>query len=736
MAKKNRKKYLHSSRYKDEEATYRAPLKEKLSEEEALKKNKRIVEDWYDYFRDNNMRYKEFISFVCSSTISASEMTANVRLQKPNVEFNVLEAYVSRLRDEFSRNEPSFKASAADGIDPGMIDEKFIATERFIEGHIRAIFNESTNDGLQADIYRDTLMGGFSGVYIHTEYINDYSFEQKIVVERVFDPTMMIFDPMARLSHKGDGKYCGMLVPYTYERFKDEFGEEVAKQVNFNATSNIGGFQWSYTAKEEKVILVAYLFKKVFKKRKIYKLSNGVTVPKENYDKLVAMWDGIEQLPVILDERTVNKETIVLCQFCESKELSYIETDYEMLPIIFIDGNSVLVDGSGGSAGQGRMGSSGLGGNMGQMTRPYVYHAKGAQRAKNFAAQSQLAFIENLTNAQFKVPLQALPTNQQTYLNAYTNPQTANILVYNQFDDKTGERLDPPMEVVKQQVPSIVQETFVMMTSTIQDTLGSYDAQQGIQAGAGLSGKAIMQGAMQSDSAAGPYRINYIKGWNRIGEVVMHLMPRVYRTPRSIPIIDEKRKPQMQAINQADNRDSISADFEAYMYQIKIESNVNSAIQKQIALDQMIRCMGVSETFSRFINSKGLTALIENMDLPNQDQFLVEAQQFMQEETEAAQIQQQMMMEQPTEMEVVQQVEMAKVQQRAEQASGELAIKSAEVAIDKEKLDLDYLKFLADTEESANKAALEEKRLDAEQSRTAVELAMDLVELQHDKKES
>ena len=143
-----------------------------------------------------------------------------------------------------------------------------------------------------------------------------------------------------------------------------------------------------------------------------------------------------------------------------------------------------------------------------------------------------MAAIENISQAQFMVSVEAIP---EDYEEAYKNPQQANILVYNAFDDKTGERLDAPREVYRRfQRHKSLSLLSGIRNATIQMTLGSYDAQQGI-VGDNLSGKAIMQGAMQSDGAAGPYLINYIKAWNRIQqEIVIDLIPKYYRTPRSL----------------------------------------------------------------------------------------------------------------------------------------------------------------------------------------------------------
>lgn len=722
-----------------------------------LKQHKKMVEAWHEYFRLNNDRYWDMSKFVFASNLSSSDIASLNTLKKPCIQFNVLEAFVSKLRSQFVKQEPSFEVRAADGVPLEMLTEEFIATEKVVEGYLRAIFDDAANDGLQSNIHTDQLAGGFSVVWVRTDYVNEYSFEQNIIVERVFDPTMTFFDPLARTSHKGDGSYCGMLIPYTKERFAQEYGEKAADGIKFQNSGAIGGFSWSYKNQTDDIILVAYMFEKKSKKRKIVKLSNGDVIPLDNYKELLSRWDDITQPPAVLDERETDVEMIVHYQFCENKELYYEETDYKHLPLIFVDGNSTLIKGD-ASTSQGDAPTAG--GNAGatqQMTRPYVYNAVGAQRAMNYAGQTISAEIENMVMHKWVVALEAIPDNDK-YLPAYTNPQEASVLVYNAFDDKTGQPLQGPREVQRTQTPPIVENTFMNSVQTIQATLGSYDAQQG-NIDPSMSGRAIMQGAMQADGAAGPYLINYIKAWNRIGQVVIDLIPKYYKTPRSLPVIDMDGKRRFQIVNapksmqqeQAQDREqqqqgdmnfdakgkeqqqSVSLSYEPHTLQLRIEAGVNSAVQKQIAMDQVVRLSASNESFQAFINERGLPYLLDNLEIRNVDSLKVEAEEWMQELKAQKEAAAQQPSPQQVEMEAIKEIEMAKVEQRREAQQGDMAVKAANVAVAKEKNSIEYQRLLAEIDEFEAKVAQSQQKAVAEESKAAVDLAIEVAKLQHEK---
>lgn len=684
---------------------------------ERLNKNKEMVEAWYQYFKPNNDRYWEFTKFVCATNLTNSDVAVLTTLQKPTVQFNILEAMISRLRTEFAQQEPSINVRAADGVPVEALTPEFLATEEVLESYLRAIFNDASNDNLQSNLNSDQLIGGFSAVWVRTEYVNDMSFEQQIIVERVFDPTMTFFDPMARTSHKGDGNYCGMMIPYTKERFIEEFGESAASGIKFNTASNLEGFQWSYSNQQQDIVLVAYMFQKKCKRVKIVRLSNGHVVPMEQYQKLIEIWDSIEQAPIVLEERWTDVEYIEHYRFCENKELYRGMTDYKYLPIVFVDGNSVLIRGTvTASTGE-------AGGATQQMTRPYVYHAKDAQRSKNFAGQAMMNEIENMVMHKFIASVEAVP---EDYKEAYANVQEASVLLYNAFDDKTGERLDAPREIQRTPTPPIVESAFLNADATIQATLGSYDAAQGITSD--MSGRAIIQGALQSDGAAGPYLINYLKAWDRIGQIVLDLIPKYYKTPRSLPVVGRDGKRGFRMVNNPGAEDNVDLNYDASMLQLKVSAGVNSRVQKQMSLDLIVKMMQASPLFADFINTDGLETMLDNMEIRNIDSLKAKAVEF----TQQLKQQQQAMLDQPSEaqlqMEAFTDIEMAKVQQRSDEAEGKLAVSAAELALDRDKLEMEYMKMLSEIAEGEQKTMIERERAASEDARSAIELLLKLNE--------
>ena len=687
-----------------------------------LDKIKQSVEQAYVYFRPNYERYHQFMRFVYKSTLTEDDIAVLSTLGRPQIEFNMMEAYISRLRGEFSRMEPGFVVRALDGIED--IDPKLIS---ILEAHFRAILNDSDNDGFSYDVYTDLLVGGFSVVEVFTDYITEMSMDQKIVTKRVFDPTLCGFDPLARKSHKGDGAYCFQLFPKERDEVEREYGSDALKGLKY--ARSFSGFNWSYRAAKRDIVLLCEYDKKDYKKERITKLSNGRTISVKHYEELVGLWEQaghIEQPPIPIGKiRETIVEEITRYTFSGAELIKPPQkTNFKMLPLIFFDGNSAILRDNNDSAAE-------------QMTRPYIYNVRDAQRLKNYAGQSLANELENTVEHKFIASVESIP---EDYIDAYIDIQKPGTLLYNAFfEGDPNITLQPPREIVRTPIPPQISETFQMSDNLIQGILGSYDAALGIQNNE-LSGVAIMQGAMHSNAAAMPYTVGFMKGLNRVCQMILDLIPKYYVTPRSLPIVEPDGKRSYQVINKPGNP---FMNYDAMSLDVKVEAGVNFAVQKQISLETIIQLMQTSETFAAFINTKGLGILLDNIDIRGIEGLRQAAGQFMQEAQEQQAKAQQMAEQQAAQqidpkqvMAMQAQAEMAKVQQKREasqtQAQVDLIKISTDDAVKNKQADIDFLKVMADIQGAGVDQGLKQEKLDAENARTAVEMAVNVSAHHHD----
>jgi hypothetical protein len=486
-------------------------------------------------------------------------------------------------------------------------------------------------------------------------------------------------------------------------------------------TRTLEGFNWCYSENEEDVLLLCDYYEKKKRKKRIVELVNGYTMSVSDYEKFVFHWNEagiIEQVPAIRGEpRWTEIETICRYQLIGNKVIDYTETNYPALPIVFVDGNSILI----------RDGSNQ--GSFLQMTRPYVYHLKGLQQLKNFAGQTLANELENLVQHKFKVAKESLP-DEQAYLDAYTNIQLANTLVYKAFKDNDPKvPVPPPMEIQRVPPPQEVISTFTLVDQMAQSILGSYDASLGINDNQ-LSGIAIVEGATQSNAAAMPYIVGFLQAFSQIANIVVQLIPKYYVTPRTIPIVDEDGQKAYKKINEPGQ---MYMNYDDNALSVKVEAGVNFAIQKSRTLQQIIAMSQAMPVFGQFMNAKGLKVLIENLEIGSADQLKELAEQFMQEMQKQQQMQQQQQQEamKNNPMTIKAHNETMKIQLDAKQDQVENQIKAAKIAVDKQEADTNFLKVLADMQSSKVELQAAESRAQAEETRAAVDLAIKHADMQH-----
>lgn len=681
--------------------------------QDQLKRLKQSVKNTYVYFQPNYKRFNDYRRFVFDTSLTDDDKMVLESLKKPEIEFNIGEAYISRLRGEFSKQEPSIKVTADDGA---KVDAKTIS---IVADHLRHIIFDANKNSCEYNVYTDILSGGFSAIKIWTEYAHPMSFEQVIKFGRVYDPTLVGFDPLARLPHKGDGRFCFELFPKSREEFEEEYPNLDLTGIDF--TRNVDGFNWSYSNNQEDILLLCDFYEKKKKKKKIVKLVNGFVMTMEDYQLFLEKWDEsglIEQPPAIKGKpRMTEIETICRYRFIENKMLEYVETNYPSLPLVFVDGNSVVI----------RQGTNQ--GSFIQMTRPYIYNLKGLQQLKNFAGQTLANELENLVQHKFKVAKESLP-DEKSYLDAYTNIQIANTLVYKAFKDNDPKiPVPPPQEIMRVPPPQEVISTFTLVDGMAQSILGSYDAALGINDNQ-LSGTAIVEGATQSNAAAMPYIVGFMQALTQVANIITQLIPKYYVTPRTIPIVREDGSRDFEKVNQ---KGGVDLNYDENALNVKVEAGVNFSIQKARALQQIMMMSQASPIFAQFINAKGLKVLLDNFEVNGLDQLKELADEFMQEMAEQQKQQQQMQQQQMQNnpMMIKAQNERAKIQLDAKQSEIENQIKVAELAVEKQEADTNFMKVLAEMNIAKAQQMASMIRSEAEENRAAVDLAIKHIDVSH-----
>ncbi len=584
-------------------------------------------------------------------------------MNRPQLEFNVLEAYISRLLGEFSKQEPDIAVNAYDE------DKADPITIKVVEQHLKHVFMDDNNEHTRYEVYKDLLSGGFSTIKVFTDYEHPMSMSQVIRIERC-EPTLSGFDKLARFSHKGDGNFCFQLFPRDKEEFEEENPDIPVNTLSFRR--DFAGFNWSYQNDNSKIIVVADYYEKKRKEETIVEVRDMGVMTMAKYRKLVDTWNDITVPPSLVGKpRKTMLDRINRYRCIENQVIEFEETDFTHLPLVFVDGHSLMI-------------KTPKNGNIRQVTRPYVYHAKGAQRLKNFAGISLANEIENTVQHKFMVAKEALPKEEE-FLDAYKNTQKESVLVYNSVHESNPEMpiANPIREIQRVPCPPEIAQAFTGADSLIQNVLGSYDASLGINNNQ-LSGIAIVEAASQSNATAMPYIVGCLQGFQRVAEIYVDLMPKYFTTPRTLPILDEKGKRHFVKINQPEG---LPMDFDTNALNVSLKAGASFQVQKNRTIMMVKEIMGMSPLFGQFMAEKGLNFILDNMEGKGIEQLKDLTDEWIKQYQQEKQAAQQAQQQNPAAMKA--QVDMAKMQQQGQ-------IDQARLQIDMAKLQADQQKVMAD----------------------------------------
>ncbi len=687
------------------------------SHNEMLPFLKDSVESSYTYFCKNYDSFHTDRSFVFDTSLTEADKNVLTATKKPVIEANFIESLISRLIGEFAKQEPSISVTADDGypIDPKTIE--------VVEGIMRHILFEANNDGFETEIYKEGMSGGFSAMKGWTEYATPKSQNQVIRVGRTFDPTLVGFDPLARSPHKSDGQYCFELFPKRREEFEEENPKVDLHSIKF--TRNIEGFSWSYSDNKNDILLICDFYLKKMRRKKLLTLATGESLFEDEYEDYlkqhrddVSKGLTVEQESQVVNTRWTEVPYICRYRFIENQVLEFVETDYSSFPLKFVDGNSIML----------REGDAGSAANR-QKTRSYAYHAKDIQRLRNFAVQCLGNELEKMIQHSWII---AKETIDQEYADALMDNQTPSNVVYNAFMDMDPTKpLPPPQPVVRPPIPPEISQTIAMTDSMLQVCLGTYDASLGINDNQ-LSGKAIIAAATQSNSAAMPYIVGFLNALNALAQFILELIPKYYKTPRTVPIVKKDGKKDFIRINEPGTP---QMNFDSDKLHVKVEAGVNFSVQKAQALQQMIALMQASPMFMQFMSQFGLQTLLDNMEFRGADtlkalvpqfQAYVAQQQHMQMMAQQAQMQGQqnnpMVQLKAQELQMKDQHFNKELAMKDRHFSNEMEIDAARVAIDQDKAQNQQMDTALKAEGVHNKNIVQAGKVDAESNRTTADI--------------
>ena len=311
--------------------------------EDKLDSIKKKIDMAHDYFSDNRKFYHKFRQFLYQTSITEDDNTAATENDAPSMTVNITEAYVSHFLGQLSLHEPSFEFSA-------LTEDINYEQVKLIESYVRYMMSSSSENSWQNGSVKEAVTGGFSVARVYTDYINDKSFDQCIKIEKMFDPTLTGFDPLAREPHKGDAKFCYFFTPMIKEDFESQYPDIDLDSVDYTFDKiNESPVLWYESGSNggSDIIYVCDYYEKEPIKVRLNLLANPesqnpddlITLTDKEYSDMKEKWidsGNPNPFPEVIDKRVDNSFQIIRYRLIgETMIEDPVITDYHFMPLFF-----------------------------------------------------------------------------------------------------------------------------------------------------------------------------------------------------------------------------------------------------------------------------------------------------------------------------------------------------------------------------------------------------------------
>lgn len=465
----------------------------------------------YDYVAnedsDNRKFQRDDAKFYLGSPDNGWQWPESVRQKRetgnrPMLTINKLPQHVHQITNEQRQNRPAIKVLPVD-------DKADPKTSEVIAGICRHI--EANSD---ADIAYDTggenqVSRGIGYWRVLTDYVDDQSFDQDIMIKAIPDPDVVDLDPDIEDPCGADAKWGFISKVLIEEDFKAEYPK--AKPIDWDAAKDSTQDKWFPDGKKVRIAEYFYIENE---EKKLYALADGSVV-----DKLPEGQEAVR-------ERTVRVPKVKWCKLTGQEVLDKREWVGKYLPIVRCVGNEYFVDGK-------------------RIVFGHVRNQKDPQRMYNYWTSLEAELYALAPKAPFIMAEGQAEGHEDEWANA--NQDNLAYLTYKQVTEG-GVSAPPP----QRQQPILPQAGLIQAKMGASEDLKGVSAQYNASLGQKsneTSGVAIRNRNKESDTANFHYIDNQARAIRHTGRILIDLIPKIYDTRRIARILGEDGEPDQVVID-------------------------------------------------------------------------------------------------------------------------------------------------------------------------------------------
>ena len=428
---------------------------------------------------------------------------------RPALTVNRLPGFVHQVTNDQRQNRPAGEVSP---VGDGATTE----TAEVLQGIIRHIETNSAADQAYDSAFQDAVIGGYGYWRITTDYVDEMSFDQEILIKRVQNPFSVYFDPGATEVDYSDAGFGFVTESYMIEDFEEKFPDAKTEGMTWTAT----GDGW---IEKDRVRVAEYFWKEEVQKT-IELYSDGEVRIKLSEKEQVANPYNLDPGVVKVGERVTVVPYIKWALITDWTVLKRTDWPGRWIPIIPVLGEDKYIDG--------KRTLKGLVRDAVDSQRQYNFMISAATEAIALAPKAPYIGTAKMFEG-YEREWQTMNTSTRPYLKVNPDPQAPGAFPQRQ-------QAEPPIQGMLAAVAHASDDMKV--------TTGIYDASLGARSNE-VSGRGILERQKQSQSGNFHYVDNLSRSIRHSTRVILDLIPKVYDAQRVVRIINPDGTQGMVSVN-------------------------------------------------------------------------------------------------------------------------------------------------------------------------------------------
>ena len=494
--------------------------------------------------RDNRYLAKTDLEFAVGEQWSEADKQERDLEGRPCLTINAMPQFIRAVTGQIRSMNPAIRVMGSDAKATREVADIY-------EGLIRQIEYRSDASSVYEAAAESAAACGIGHFRIRTDYCDDQTFDQHILIERIYNPFAVFWDPQAKDPTRKDAEYCFIVTEMDEDEFETSYPDKRADPITAEHKDTVG-FAWN----QGNTVTVAEYFWKEYEDQMIYQLRGGQVVTQK-----------IAGMDIVRERKT----KVCKVKWAKITRGEILEGPTEIagcnIPVIPVVGEEW---------------------HLGETTyrSSVVRFAKDPQILYNYARSAQAEVITLQPKAPYLVTAEQVAGYEDMW--AQAGQKNRPYLVYNP-DPQVGapSRVSPP-------IPSQALMAEVQMASEdMKKTTGIYDASLGARSNE-TSGVAINARKMESEQNTSIYADNMVKSITQAGKIIVDMIPRVYDTKRAIQILGADDQEQIVVINDVlitqDGAQTVN-DMTSGKYDVRIGVGPSYATKRAEAAEGMMSFM-------------------------------------------------------------------------------------------------------------------------------------------------